>query len=152
MAASCRGGTSVESRRRRMKVLLRRNAAKIATLAVVATFYALAAPSPASSDGEPQALAKGIEFAAAELNPAANGKAFKSIRAVHPAVRHIDGWISAVGASVAFGDVSNSGRPADICLVDPRNDSVTVMPAPGTGDRFAPFSLEAPLSGYKPET
>src|SRR5262245_30474466 len=62
-------------------------------------------------------------------------------RPVQPALEHIRAWISAVGAAVALTDLRGTGRPADACLVDPRDDSVTVMPVPTAGgtpyERFA---------------
>ena len=53
-------------------------------------------------------------------------------RPVAPGLRHIAQWISAVGAAVALTDLRDLGRPADMCLVDPRDDSVTVAPVPGS--------------------
>src|SRR5206468_1801594 len=38
------------------------------------------------------------------------------------------------------------GVADDLCLVDPRSDDVIITPAPGTGNRYAPFVLDpAPL-------
>jgi hypothetical protein len=56
-------------------------------------------------------------------------------------------WVSSVGAAVALGDVDGDGLPNDTCLVDPRSDEVVVMPVPGTGQRYQPFSLDpSPLT------
>jgi hypothetical protein len=68
----------------------------------------------------------------------------KTNRAVHPSLRHISAWISATGAAVAVGDLDADGYSNDLCHVDPRTDTVTVEPAPGTGNRYAPFRLESP--------
>src|SRR4029078_2627263 len=87
------------------------------------------------------ALASRFRFETATLAPADNGKAFQQIRKVHPALARIDAWISSVGAAVGMADIAGSARPADICLVDPRNDSVSIMPTPGSGDRFTAFAL-----------
>lgn len=54
-------------------------------------------------------------------------------RVVAPGLFDIRGWISSVGAAVALADVRGLGRSADACLVDPRDDSVTVRPVPGSG-------------------
>src|SRR5437588_371837 len=108
-------------RGRAVKALLRRNAAKFATMAIVVALYVLAAPPRELSADELAALARGIGFVPVELKPANNGHLFRYIREVHPDVRRIDAWISSVGAGVAFADIAGSGRPADICLVDPRN-------------------------------
>lgn len=111
-------------------------------LAVVST---TPAPTPAG-------LAQQLRFVSTPLSPVSNGRAAQGWRAVNPAYERISGWISSVGAAATLADLSGLGRPADICLVDPRYDTVTVMPAPGTGERFTPFTLDAPQGGYKPGT
>ena len=73
----------------------------------------------------------------------------RRVRDVHPEYRHITGWISSVGAGVALSDLDGDGLPNDMCLVDPRNDSVTLAPVAGT--RFAPIRLDAePTRGGPP--
>jgi hypothetical protein len=134
-----------------MQALLRSHAAKIATGCTVLTLYFLALPFDPPAN-EKSALASRFRFEKTELSPAENGQPLHSVRDVHPALAHLKSWISAVGAGVAFADLDGLGRPADICLVDPRNDSVTVMPAPGTGDRYAAFALPVPTDGYDPAT
>ncbi len=52
----------------------------------------------------------------------------RSIREVTPALKHINSWVSAFGASVGFGDIDGNGLPDDVCLVDPRDDSVRIVP------------------------
>ena len=54
-------------------------------------------------------------------------------RVVAPGLEGIRGWISAVGAAVGLTDLRGLGRAADACLVDPRDDTVTVLPVPGAG-------------------
>src|SRR5262249_33646643 len=105
--------------------------------------------TPASYTRE---LASPIAFSANYLAPVDNGRSFVKLRRVHPSVQHIDAWISSVGAGVALGDLYGTGRPADICLVDPPNNSVSIMPAPGTGSRYEPFALRAPTEGYSADT
>jgi hypothetical protein len=69
-----------------------------------------------------------------------------TVRPVEPAARHYAAWISGVGAAVALADAQTSGRFDDVCLVDPRTNTVTVSPAPTSGRRFRPFALSpAPL-------
>lgn len=134
-----------------MTDILRRHAARIGTGALAALLFVLSLPTSLPSE-RISALAARFKFETAELKPADNGKAFQQMRKVHPALARIDGWISSVGAAVAMADIAGSGHPADICLVDPRNDSVTIMPAPGTGDRFTPFALPIPADGYEAQT
>ncbi|WP_440072821.1 CRTAC1 family protein [Streptosporangium sp. OZ121] len=65
----------------------------------------------------------------------------RDIRVVAPAYEKIRHWISSVGAAVALADLDANGRADDTCLVDPRDDSVTLLPAPGTESRYAPVTL-----------
>jgi hypothetical protein len=63
-------------------------------------------------------------------------------RVVAPDLEPIRAWISAVGAAVAVTDLRQLGRSGDACLVDPRNDSVTVFAVPGSGGPVYPrFAL-----------
>jgi enediyne biosynthesis protein E4 len=134
-----------------MRQFLRRHAAKLATGCLVLTLYSMSVPQDLPAD-EWNALAARFQFEKFELFPASNGQPLRFIRGVHPALQHVSAWISAVGASVAFADVDGIGRPADICLVDPRNNSVTLMPAPGTGSRYEPIALPLPAEGFDPAT
>jgi hypothetical protein len=134
-----------------IRTKLGRHAARAGTMIVVLALYVLSMPRHLPVQAE-AALASSFRFQPLELFPASNGHAFRNVRDVHPALKHIDAWISSVGASVAFADIYGLGRPADICLVDPRNDSVTVMPAPGTGARYAPFALPLPLEDFDVRT
>ncbi|MEM5584727.1 CRTAC1 family protein [Roseibium sp. AS2] len=59
------------------------------------------------------------------------------IRETHPDFERIAGWISAVGAAVALFDYDGDGLSNDICHVDPRFDTVTILPAPNQSGRFA---------------
>src|SRR5207249_8453949 len=78
--------------------------------------------------------------------PELPGAALHGERDVSPPLRHISGWISAVGAAVALADLDGDGIPNDIVNVDTRTDRVIVSPAPGTGRRYEPFTLDpAPL-------
>jgi len=130
---------------------LRPHAAKFATASIAAALYVVASHQvDAVDDRRPSSELP--SFAASYIGPADNGQRMQTIRNVHPALKRIDAWISSVGAGVALADISGSGRPADICLVDPRNNSVSVLPAPGTGERFAPFALPIPSEGYDQTT
>lgn len=132
-------------------IRLRPHAAKLATAALTAALYALANHQVVAVDDRRPATEL-PSFAASYIEPADNGQRMRTIRDVHPDLKRIDAWISSVGAGVALADIAGSGRPADICLVDPRNNSVSVLPAPGTGDRFAPFALPVPSDGYDQAT
>jgi enediyne biosynthesis protein E4 len=151
VAPQCRRFPAVDDRRAIMKQLMRRHAAKAATASIAAALYLAAVPRHISPE-ERSALAAPLRFTASYLQPADNGRPMRGIREVHPSLQGIKAWVSSVGASVALADITDTGRPADICLVDPRNDSVSVLPAPGTGDRFTAFALPTPSDGYDPRT
>jgi hypothetical protein len=74
------------------------------------------------------------------------GLPMNTIRPVNPEYFPIRAWISSVGAAIAVNDIQGTGVANDLCLVDTRSDSAIVTPAPGTGNRYAPFVLNpAPL-------
>lgn len=130
-----------------MILRLRPYAAKLGTASIAVSLYAVAAHQVVdTADRRPSAELP--SFAVSYIEPADNGQPMRSIRDVHPDLKRIDAWISSVGAGVALADIAGSGRPADICLVEPRNNSVSVLPAPGTGQRFTPFALPTPAQGY----
>ncbi|MGW3773310.1 FG-GAP repeat domain-containing protein [Actinomadura verrucosospora] len=120
---------------RRIRVLL---APICAALLIVGGWYNARLPSVARAENE--RLASGFAFQRQPLNGTASPR---DIRTVAPAYKGIDHWISSVGAAVALADIDGSGRADDVCLVDPRDDSVTLRPAPGTGARF-PATVLAP--------
>jgi len=89
---------------------------------------------PSLSDSQQRALAATFGFTPLDLNAVpANAR---TLRPVAPALERFRSWINAVGAAVALTDLRGLGRPADACLVDPRDDSVTLRSVPGsaTGD------------------
>jgi len=85
---------------------------------------------PGASAAERKAIAARFGFTqlAANASPAQP----RLDRQVAPALEPIRQWISAVGAAVALTDLRGLGRPADMCLVDPRDDSVRVSAVPGS--------------------
>jgi hypothetical protein len=121
-----------------VKTSIRCQAARIAALAVIVV-CALLTRLPAYGSSEQARLASGFAFGQQTLVTAA--PPVRSIRAVEPQLQHIAGWVSSVGAGVSLADLDGNGRPDDVCLVDPRSDTVTVAPAPGTGARYRPFTL-----------
>ncbi|HEV2345319.1 MAG TPA: CRTAC1 family protein, partial [Actinocrinis sp.] len=73
----------------------------------------------------------------------------RMLRPVAPVYKHISAWISSVGAAAALFAVDGGAVSHDVCLVDPRTDTVTVEPAPTTGQRYRPFTL-VPAGLYQP--
>jgi hypothetical protein len=123
--------------------LLRRHAALLASVVTVLALYGMALPhSPPA--GEQAALAQRFHFTRFDL-PKPQGP-LREARQVHPSMERISAWVSAMGAAAALGDADADGLPNDLCHVDPRTDRVSVLPVPGTGNRYPPFILTpAPL-------
>src|SRR5215210_1900438 len=94
----------------------RQQSARVVAVALLVSLYAAARP-PAASNEERVALARNFGFRRSPL-PEPSGRQ-KSIREVHPSLRHIAAWVSTVGASVALYDVDGDGLPNDLCHVDP---------------------------------
>ena len=86
---------------------------------------------PSLSAAELRRLAAPYGFTVLPLNSAPAGG--HTLRAVAPALQGFRGWINAVGAAVALADLRGLNRQADVCLVDPRDDSVTLRSVPGSG-------------------
>ncbi|WP_051864417.1 FG-GAP repeat domain-containing protein [Streptosporangium roseum] len=87
--------------------------------------------------------AAGFSFTASPLGPA-DRPGDRNLRPVAPAYRDIRAWASSTGAGIALFDADNAVVSDDVCLVDPRHDTVTVSPAPGTPRHYRPFTLAAP--------
>lgn len=115
-------------------------AARFVAVAVICVFYFLAR-QPEISNAERVKLGREFAFRSLPL-PESPGQQ-RTIRTVSPSLRGIAGWISATGAAVALNDIDGDGLANDLCLVDPRTDSVTVSPVPGGEARYQPFTLDA---------
>lgn len=125
-----------------------RRAVVLAVVVLLCTGAGLLTARPGISRSAQEALAAPFGFQKTALNTAPAGA--RTERAVEPSLAHIQAWISAVGAAVGLTDLRELGRPADACLVDPRDDSVTVLPVPGAGGPpYARFTLDpAPALPY----
>ncbi|PSL44130.1 ASPIC/UnbV protein [Saccharothrix carnea] len=112
----------------------------LSVIAVVAVCAAAGLMVVRPSLGDETSVAARFAFTALNLNETPVGA--RTERAVAPELHDIRAWISSVGAAVALADVRGTGRAADVCLVDPRDDSVTLRPVPvGGGATYAPFEL-----------
>lgn len=133
-----------------MSSWLRANAAGTIAAVLIVAVWALAR-QPAYSSGEQAKLAAPFAFHTLPVSSAGT-RPERSVRPVQPQLRRISAWISSVGAAVALADVDADGLPNDICLVDPRTDSVTIAPASGSGSRYAPLLLEPAALHYDRRT
>lgn len=97
---------------------------------------------PSLSDPARAELAKSFGFEVLQLNSEPEGA--RAERRTAPGLEHYAGWISAVGAGGTLLDLRGLGRSADVCLVDPRDDSVTLRNAPGSGARDYPVVTLVP--------
>lgn len=94
---------------------------------------------------ERAALGDRFAFQASAL-PEISGLPQHTLRSVHPSLQRNVMWISSVGAAVALHDLDGDALPNDLCYVDTRIDQVIVASAPGTPERYQPFTLDpAPL-------
>lgn len=122
------------------QIKLRRFAPAAYILVLIAALFVAALPPTASAE---EADATAARFSFTEMPIALPpGLPERTIRQVNPAYDGIQAWISSVGAGIAINDLAGTGVAADICLVDTRSDSAIVTPAPGTGNRYAPFVLD----------
>ncbi|MEE1794419.1 CRTAC1 family protein [Streptomyces sp. BE308] len=122
---------------------LRKQAPGVVALALmVSTFYAVKPHE--SSASEKAELAQNFAF---EPMAIAMPGGFKqqTVRKVNKAYKHIEAWISSVGAGVAMNDIDGDGLPNDLCITDPQIDQAVVTPAPVPGRKsptYAPFALD----------
>ena len=126
---------------------IRSQSARLAVGAIALSLFAIAR----ATSGPPAPADTALRFVSSPLG-APQRPADRRLRTVNPRYETIRGWISAVGAGVALADIDGDGRPNDVCIVEPRDDSVSVTPAPGTGDRFQAFELPLPADGYDQST
>jgi hypothetical protein len=120
--------------------LLKGQLVRFLALALILALYGFTR-QPRLAEDERHELASRFAFAKIQI-PAPPGDLKRTVRAVHPTMQRISGWISSVGAGVALNDMDGDGINNDLCSVDPRVDRVLVAPVPGTGPRYTPFTLD----------
>jgi hypothetical protein len=117
-----------------------RQVVRLTAIALTLAVYGFAR-LPALPSIERKEMAARFKFARIEMTPPP-GDLSRTVREVHPEMKGISSWVSSLGAAVALADLDGDGLNNDVCSVDPRVDRVLVAPAPGTGSRFAPFTLD----------
>ncbi|WP_405146025.1 CRTAC1 family protein [Sphaerisporangium sp. NBC_01403] len=119
---------------------LRRQLPGIVALVLVTSVF-LIARLPSYSAAETATIASKFSFKPLSI-ALPSGYTEQTIRKVNKDYKHIDAWISSVGAAIAMNDLDGDGLSNDLCLVDTRIDQVVVTPTPGArSDRYAPFAL-----------
>lgn len=120
---------------------VRRYAASLVAAPLIFALYVAAQPKTLP-ESEIERLAERFRFDKVPL-PHAPGAPMKAVRNVHPSLERIAAWVSTLGAAATLADLDGDGLANDLIHVDPRNDLAFVMPAPGTGDRYTGFPLDA---------
>jgi len=125
--------------------LLRRQRTGVLALVVVVGLYFVVSLPQSSAEAKGN-MASRYAFVGQSIAMPASDKQ-QSIRKVNQAYKHIDGWMSSVGAAVAMNDLDGDGLSNDLCLVEPRTDQVIITSTPGkNAKRYEPFALStAPL-------
>ena len=119
---------------------------QLVALALVVGSFFLVRPSQAP-ESERMALASRFHFTRYDIpvEQFATGE-MRHKHPLHPSLDRISAWVSATGASASIADLDGDGLPNDMCIADPRIAKLIVMPVPGTGNRYSPFSPDpAPL-------
>ncbi|MGH3663948.1 MAG: CRTAC1 family protein [Micromonosporaceae bacterium] len=121
---------------------LRRQLPGVIALGLMLSLFAAGGPSGASA-ADLEAMARKFSFTPLSINlPGGFGQ--QSIRKVNQDYKHIDAWVSSVGAGIAMNDLDGDGLSNDLCVTDPRIDQVVITPTPGKGDdRYQPFALRS---------
>ncbi|WP_007025019.1 ASPIC/UnbV domain-containing protein [Saccharomonospora iraqiensis] len=114
-----------------MRIPVRKLLAPVVVVSLCAALGVMVA-RPGLSEEEIGELADGFRFVEQRVNSAPPDA--RTAREVAPGVDGIGAWISSVGAAAGLSDVRGLGRPGDLCLVDPRDDSVTLRPARPSAD------------------
>lgn len=118
-----------------------------AIIVAIVTGLWFAARDPVAATPVRGELASRFQFKKIAI-PAATGHSTENYGPVNPRLKHIATWMSSVGAAISTFDLDGDGLANDLCVTDPRSRDVRVVPAPETGDRYAPYTLLAPGRGY----
>ncbi len=123
-----------------IRAVVRRNLPRLAAIACCLLVWDLA-QQPAPSPAQRATLAAPFHFTPYPIS-APESPGGHRLRPVAPIYRKLDAWISSVGASAALFAVDGGAISHDICLVDPRANTVTIEPAPTTGERYGSFTVQ----------
>lgn len=113
---------------------------QLAVLAVAGSVFAVT-KLPAASREERATLAERFRF---DVKPLVRAPVPAGMtHTVHPYVSHLRGYLyNLLSGSMAMADLDGDGLPNDLCYTDVRAKALMIAPAPGTGDRYAPFAFD----------
>lgn len=116
----------------------------VALLLMVGTYLVVLPPSPSAAQKASLADAYGFTKKTIAMP---QGLKQQDMRKVNKDYKHIEAWISSVGAAIAMNDIDGDELANDLCVTDPRTDQVVLTPVPNArADRYEPFVLDpAPL-------
>ncbi len=123
---------------------LRRLVPAISALMIFAALF-FAAQISQVSGAAAERIAADYKFTAMPIAMPPGYRPAQTTREVNPAYRHVQAWISSMGASIALADVTGHGKDDGMCVVDTRTNDIVVTYAPTApaADRFTPFVLDA---------
>lgn len=124
-----------------MDVRVKKHFSRAAAIVLVALCYVIA-KLPVYTSPDTSTLAARFSFEKVPLPELAGHPPYQSVRNVHPSLARISAWVSSLGAAAALADLDGDGVANDLVHVDPRTDLITIMPVPGTGERYAAFALD----------
>ena len=113
----------------------------VLTIVGVCSVLAYLSRLPSVSAGETASLATQFQFDWEEI-PQPPSPPGGVVFPVNKTARHMAFYFYQVGESAALGDLDGDGLPNDLCITDVQTKSAMVRPAPHTGERYAPFTLE----------
>lgn len=96
---------------------------------------------PGATRGEVTELASQFRMKTIALPPVPM-PAGGAVYPINKTAQHMAFYFMQVGESAALGDLDGDGLPNDLCQTDVKAKSLFISPAPGTGERFAPFVVD----------
>jgi hypothetical protein len=134
----------------RLEKFIRRHSKSILALGLILVLFSVSR-LPALSMAEREAIASRFAFTRFPL-PELENQPYQVERPTNPSLSRHSGWISAVGAAVALGDLDGDGLDNDLCHVETQSNQVIISPVPGTGNRYQPFTLNVTDFDYNDQT
>ena len=113
----------------------------IVVVGVVAGLLGWQSRLPGASGTEVAQLATPFRMKTTTLPPVPM-PAGGAVYPINKTAQHMSFYFMQVGQSAALGDLDGDGLANDLCQTDVRTKSMFISPAPATGERFAPISVD----------